>query len=101
MNAESKGTQSMQFDTAIPRTTTSDTASAPPRGVSCAVCTRAIADEYFDVNGQSVCSSCREQLAQHAEIPRGWTVLAKPALFGFAAAVAGAILYYAVAAITG
>jgi hypothetical protein len=101
MNADSKGTQSMQFDTAIPRGTTSEAAADAPLGVTCAVCTRAIADEYFDVNGQSVCSSCRDQLAQHVEPPRGWTALAKPALFGFGAAIAGAILYYAVAAITG
>src|SRR5262245_95955 len=100
MNSDSNGTQSMQFDTAIPRGTTSETESAAPRGVSCAACTRAIADEYFDVNGQTVCGSCRDQLAGQAVSPRGWTVLAKPALFGFAAAILGAILYYAVIAIT-
>jgi hypothetical protein len=57
-------------------------------------------DEYFDVNGQSACQSCRDQIAQHAETPRGWAVLARASLFGMGAAILGAVLYYAVVAIT-
>jgi hypothetical protein len=64
------------------------------------MCQRGISTEYFDVNGQSVCASCRTQLAELAETPRSWGVFAKAGLFGLAAAIAGAILYYAVIAIT-
>jgi hypothetical protein len=64
------------------------------------MCQRGISTEYFDVNGQSVCASCRTQLAEMAEMPRGWGVFGKAALFGLVAAIAGAILYYAVIAIT-
>ena len=70
------------------------------QGVTCAVCQRAISDEYFDVNGQSVCDGCRTQLAQLAQTPRSWGLFAKAGLFGLVAAILGAILYYAVIAIT-
>jgi hypothetical protein len=64
------------------------------------MCQRAVSGEYFDVNGQSVCDSCRAQLAQLAETPRTSGVFAMAGLFGLGAAIAGAILYYAVIAIT-
>jgi len=64
------------------------------------VCQRAVSDEYFDVNGQSVCDGCRTQLAQLAETPRSWGLFVKAGLFGLVAAILGAILYYAVIAIT-
>jgi hypothetical protein len=57
-------------------------------------------DEYFDVNGQSVCESCRDQIVKLAETPRGWGLTARAGLFGLVAAILGAILYYAVIAIT-
>jgi len=70
------------------------------QGVTCTACHRAITDEYFDVNGQSVCEACRTQLVQLTQTPRGWGLFAKAAVFGVVAAILGAILYYAVIAIT-
>jgi hypothetical protein len=64
------------------------------------MCQRGLSDEYFDVNGQSVCDGCRAELEQVTQTPRGWGVFAKAALFGLGAAIAGAVLYYAVIAIT-
>jgi hypothetical protein len=64
------------------------------------VCQQAIASEYFDVNGQSVCNACRSQLEQLGQTPRSWGLFAKAALFGLVAAILGAALYYAVIAIT-
>jgi hypothetical protein len=93
MESNPGGPPPLQFDTAITRVT-------PSAGVACTLCQRAIPDEYFDVNGQSVCTSCRTQLVQMAETPRSWGVFAKAGLFGLGAAIAGAILYYAVIAIT-
>ena len=88
----------LQFDTA--------TSSAPAEagsvqeGVACTACRRTMQDEYFDVDGQSTCPSCRDAIANYAEPPREWGVLARACLFGFVAAVLGAIVYYAVIAIT-
>lgn len=64
------------------------------------MCQRAIPDEYYDVNGQSVCDGCRGQLAQMTETPRNWGVFGVAGLFGLGAAIAGAVLYYAVIAIS-
>lgn len=91
--------ETLQFETAIPQNGTSETPDGPT-GVSCRACQREITDEYFDVSGQQVCASCRDVIAESGEIPRGAVPLVRAALFGFAAAVAGAILYYAVIAIT-
>ena len=98
MDSNPGGPLPLQFDTAVPRVTPS--AIGVMQGVACAMCQRAIADEYFDVNGQSVCDSCRTQLAQMVETPHDWGLFAKAGLFGLGAAIAGAILYYAVIAIT-
>jgi hypothetical protein len=98
MDPQTNTVKPLQFDTAIP--------SVPPdagtsqQGVTCVSCQRAILDKYFDVNAQSVCESCRNEIAQHVETPRGLTVLARAFLFGIVAAILGAILYYAVIAIT-
>jgi hypothetical protein len=98
VSLEPKAAQPLQFDTAVPSAPRADAASA--EGVTCAVCQRTITDRYFDVNGQSTCNSCRQQIAQQAETPKGFGVFARAALFGVGAAIAGAVLYYAVIAIT-
>jgi hypothetical protein len=90
--------KTLQFDTAVPAAAASNLASAD--GVTCVVCQQAIAHEYFDINGESVCDRCREQVAEQAATPKGFGVLGRATLFGLGAAIAGAILYYAVIAIT-
>lgn len=88
----------LQFETATPQTPGREAAAAG--GVTCAGCQRTIERAYFDVNGASVCETCRDTIERHAETPRGWGVLARAAIAGLVAAVLGAILYYAVIAIT-
>ena len=88
----------LQFDTATPVEAAG--AEAAAGAVSCALCSGTIDREYFDVNGQSVCERCHAQLAEHAETPRGFAPVARALAFGTGAAVLGAILYYAVIAIT-
>ncbi len=88
----------LQFETAI--TPGATEADASPEGVACKVCGRTLTDEYFDVNGQSVCGACRDELTRLAETPRGWRVLARALAFGIGAAILGAVVYYAVIAIT-
>ena len=88
----------LQFDTAIPSGPAE--AHSAQQGVSCVGCRRPLRSEYFDVDGQSTCRSCRDQVARLAETPREWGVFFRACLFGFVAAVLGAIVYYAVIAIT-
>ena len=87
----------LQFDTAAPL----DASAAPEAdAVTCAVCSQTIHDEYFDVNGQSVCAGCHATLSEHAQPLRGWAPFLRALMFGIAAAILGAILYFAVVAIT-
>ena len=90
--------KTLQFDKAVPAAAASTL--APAEGVACVVCQQSITNQYFDINGQSVCDRCRDQVAQQAETPKGLGVFARAGLFGLGAAIAGAILYYAVIAIT-
>ena len=85
----------LQFETATPQA-----GSTEATGVTCAVCQRTIADEYFDVNGKSVCATCRGALETHAETPPGSAPLIRAGLMGLVAAVLGGVLYYGVIAIT-
>lgn len=97
MDSNIGGGAPLQFDTAVPRVTPT---AVGAHGVSCTICQRTIADEYFDVNGQSVCATCRDQLEQLTVTPREWSVFVRAGLLGLVAAILGAILYYAVIAIT-
>lgn len=96
MDSSSDGTP-LQFDTAH---STAATSLVDGTQVTCSACHRALSESYFDVNGQPVCESCCRQLEQHAETPRQWRTFARATLLGFIGAVIGAILYYAVIAIT-
>ena len=89
----------LQFDSVVPPPLPAGAAAAST-GVTCAACQTAIHDDYFDVNGQTVCAACRAQLLQHSAPIKGWGTLVRAAVFGTGAAIAGALLYYAVIAIT-
>jgi hypothetical protein len=82
-----------------------DRVSRPGNGVlagtaaaTCSACKRPITDAYFDVNGHTFCARCRVIVQQAAETPAGAGLLLKSALFGFGAAIVGAIIYYSVIA---
>ena len=98
MRSDPSTVKPLQFDTAIPSGPAE--AHSVQQGVSCVGCRRPLRNEYFDVDGQSTCRSCRDQAARLAETPREWGVFFRACLFGFVAAVLGAIVYYAVIAIT-
>ena len=98
MRSDPSTVKPLQFDTAIPSVPAE--AHNPQQGVSCVGCRRPLRSEYFDVDGQSTCRSCRDQVARLAETPREWGVFFRACLFGFVAAVLGAGVYYAVIAIT-
>jgi len=95
-NAEPEGL-GLQFDRSV-KTGASLEATVQPR-VVCAGCQQAIETEYFDINGNNFCASCRDAVEAAAETPRGLGVLLRAGLFGAGAAVLGALIYYAVLAI--
>src|SRR5690242_1181720 len=84
----------LQFDTAVPQ----DGAAG---ALSCGFCAQPItADSYFDVSGRTTCATCRAKVAELMEPPRGTAPFVIAALFGLGAGIAGAIIYYAVIALT-
>jgi len=68
-------------------------------GLSCAVCRRPLS-QYFDVNGKTLCSTCKDGvLSVLRSSPVSAFFLAW--LFGAVAGIAGSALYYIVLALTG
>ena len=92
------GNKPLQFDVAE-----SGAASSPQvtgtSGTTCKACSRPITKTYFQVNGAIICESCRAQLDKPAgtRFTRGMHATG----LGLLAAIAGSLLYFAVAAITG
>jgi hypothetical protein len=90
--------ENLQFDRLDPGTPPGDSSDSSI-GVSCSRCSTALS-EYFHVDGASMCARCKD-LALEAAMPnRSWSALARSVLYGAAAAIAGAIVYYGVIAIT-
>lgn len=100
MASEHGTAAALQFDTLVSASPSTD-AQSPPGGATCVACATALNDEYFQANGAVVCIACRDTLAQSIEIPRGVGPVVRAAFYGIAAAIAGALLYFAVMAITG
>jgi hypothetical protein len=71
----------------------------------CAMCKQNITDAYYHLNGRPICASCKVKAdAQIAELHargKGTGAMGKSVIFGLGAAIAGAIVYYAVTEITG
>ena len=88
------GTADLQFDKVVPQT------AAAPTALTCAYCKRPLGAEYYDVSGKSACAGCRGHIEALIETPRGAGPFLTALLFGTVAGIAGAILYYAVIAIT-
>lgn len=78
-----------------------DTVEAAPSAPACARCSRAIASEYYEVNGAIVCPDCRVQVEADAASGSAAGRLSRAAVYGLGGAIAGAALYYAILAITG
>src|SRR5262245_43056065 len=88
------GTADLQFDRVVPQ------GAAASDALSCAYCKRPLPAEYYDVSGKSTCADCRGQIETLIDTPRGASPFLMALLFGGVAGIAGAILYYAVIAIT-
>ncbi|HJU66799.1 MAG TPA: hypothetical protein VJ650_01030 [Gemmatimonadaceae bacterium] len=92
----------LQFDRAVHADVPN---GGPATGLTCAICSTPLRTEYFQVGGQPACAACasaaeraNENAARQGLRP---LVFARALVFGLVAAVAGAALYYAVAALTG
>jgi len=96
--AAQTGSDELQFD----RVSTGTAPSAPPGkvAVTCAACRTSIETTYFEVNGSILCRLCRTRAESAAETPRGIVPFMASAVYGLGAGVVGAIIYYAVIAIT-
>lgn len=83
----------LQFDRAV------SAGAGPVSGVTCSQCSTPITDSYFTLAAKPVCRSCKrrfEEAVAGALAPR---VFAKAIAFGLGAAIAGAVVYYAVIAL--
>jgi hypothetical protein len=85
----------LQFDSVVPRADGAGTATA------CTLCHTPFEAEYFDVGGQQICRACSEKLAYQTSTPREMSTLVRAGIAGLIASVLGAVLYFAVMAISG
>ena len=69
--------------------------------MTCAVCNERIFRAYFQINDAVACTTCRYRLEQTGVEGSGVGRFLRAAGAGLAAAVGGAVLYYAISALTG
>jgi len=74
--------------------------TAQPQGLACKACGAPIQGEYFSWNGAAVCERCKTTVDTSRRTASRWSTFGRATAFGLGAAIAGAILYYAVIAIT-
>ena len=100
----------LQFDSVVPRSSAGNEAAAPPAipttstttaTTHCTLCQASIGGEYYDVNGHTVCQACSEKVSHEATTPRDPGTLVRALVAGGAAAVLGALVYFAVIAVSG
>ena len=89
--------ESLQFDVAESGAAGSSPSAAS--GTTCKACSRPIASTYYEVNSAIICASCRAAFdrPRGSRFSRGLHATG----LGLLAAIAGSLLYFAVAAITG
>jgi hypothetical protein len=85
----------LQFETAEP------TAQSVAAAKACTACKTPIQSVYHMANGQVICTGCRIRLEGGGRVDEGPLVrVARAALFGAGAALAGSVVYWAVLAAT-
>lgn len=97
--------QSSQDDLQFDRAIHTEAPNASDAGLACAMCNTPLRTEYFHVAEQPTCANCKsavERANQKAATQgRRPGIFARAFVFGLVAAIAGAVLYYAVIALTG
>ena len=74
---------------------------ASPAGPQCAACQRPLSSAYYEINTRIICESCFSQTQRTQAQGSGMVPFFNALLFGVGAAIAGAVIYFAVAAMTG
>ena len=92
--------EELQFDRAIPEAAPAHTSDAAAASMVCASCQTALETDYYSVNSNTVCRTCRVRLLAATETPRGAGPLVRAAALGGVAGVMGAAIYYGVIALT-
>src|SRR5262245_60104113 len=72
-----------------------------PASAQCAECRRQLIGHYYDVNGLTVCEACRYTIESRQASGSSAGRFLRALGAGLVAAVAGGLLYYAIAAISG
>jgi len=93
------GRDELQFDR-VETSGAQNEAGTDTPAVICEACGKPVGSQYYHINGKTVCDNCRQMVLSAAATPRTTGPLLRAGLFGLAAAVAGAAIYYAVIAIT-
>lgn len=83
----------LQFDRAV------SAGAGPVSGVTCSQCSTPITDSYFTLAAKPVCRSCKRGFEDTIAGALAPGVFAKAIAFGLGAAIAGAVVYYAVIAL--
>src|SRR4051812_36252602 len=86
--------EELQFDNA-------EFTSERPGALSCAACQKEIDATYYEVNGKTVCASCRAPIEAHRASGSRVERFARATVFGAGAAAVGGAIYYAVTRATG
>jgi hypothetical protein len=68
--------------------------------VTCSVCQQAVRDSYFHINGLVACATCKDRIETSGAGRITMKGFGKSALFGVGAAIAGAVIWYAVSELT-
>ena len=92
--AEANPDEPLQFDNA------EFTTKAPGR-LTCTVCHREVEKTYYEINGTTVCESCRSLIEQHRAGGSRLLRIAKAVLFGSLAAIVGFVIYFGIMEMTG
>jgi hypothetical protein len=100
MDSDLSGTSgdNLQFDRV--EQGSADPAADSGTGVTCSNCSAKIETAYFNVGNDPVCMRCRSAIQAHITPDKSWGTLTRALLLGVGAAIAGAIVYYGVIAIT-
>src|SRR5882724_8794350 len=91
---DAASSSSLQFDHA-------DFAQTKSGTVTCSVCKQAVQDSYYQINHLVACNPCKEKVEVSGAGRLTLKGFGKSMLFGMAAAIAGAVIWYGVREVTG
>jgi hypothetical protein len=88
---------SLQFDRAV---SAAGDAGPTSDAIVCAACNSTVRTWYYDVEGAPHCAGCKQKAERNSGAVRDWGLTLRASVFGLGAAIAGALIYFGVIAIT-